>query len=49
MSGNTFYRLDPVLICLALLGLLIAAEEVGFRAMKRTRAGSEKVENAAVC
>jgi len=48
VAENFFYRLDPLLICLVLLGLMFAAGEASFLAMKRPRPGSEKVENADV-
>ena len=38
MSGNIFYRLDPLLICLVLMGVLIAAVEIGFWAKGRMKA-----------
>jgi hypothetical protein len=42
MFRTIFYRLDPLLICLALFGLLIAAEVAGFRIGKtRTRPGAQ--------
>ncbi len=31
MSRNIFYRLDPLLICLVLMGVLLGAEELGFQ------------------
>ncbi len=37
MYDNLFYRSDPSLVCLALLGLLLAAKEVGFRFSRRAR------------
>jgi hypothetical protein len=37
MPGNLFYRLDPLLICLVLMGVLIAALEFGFWAKGRKR------------
>jgi len=46
MSGNILYRLDPLLICLVLMGLLLVAEEFGFRAKRRTRPGSDSIEKA---
>ncbi|MGB7573097.1 MAG: hypothetical protein WBN53_04490 [Thermodesulfobacteriota bacterium] len=46
MSGNIFYRFDPLLICLALIGVLLVAEEVGFRVKGRPKPGSEGVERA---
>jgi hypothetical protein len=35
VSGNIFYRLDPLLICLVLMGVLITALEFGFWAKGR--------------
>ena len=46
MSGNIFYRFDPLLICLALIGVLLVAEEVGFRVKGRPKPGSEGTERA---
>jgi hypothetical protein len=34
MLGNTFYQSNPLLICLALLGVLLLAVEIGFWAKK---------------
>ncbi len=44
MLGNIFYRLDPLLICLVLMGLLLVAEEVGFRVKSRKRSDSDNIE-----
>ena len=44
MSENIFYRLDPLPICLVLMGELLAAEEVGFRVKGRMRSGSDSIE-----
>jgi len=45
MSGNIFYQSDPLLICLALLGVLMVAVEIGFWARKRRVKGdSDSVE-----
>jgi hypothetical protein len=44
MLENIFYRLSPFLICLVLMGLLIVAEEVGFRVKAWTKAGSDGIE-----
>jgi hypothetical protein len=44
MPGNIFYRLDPLLICLVFMGVLLVAEELGFRVKGRTRPGSENIE-----
>jgi hypothetical protein len=46
MSGNIFYRLDPLLICLVLVGVLLVAEELGFRLKGKMRPGSDKIEMA---
>ncbi len=46
MSGNVFYRLDPLLISLVLMGLLLVAEELGFRVKGRMRSGSDGIEKA---
>ncbi len=46
MSGNIFYRLDPLLICLVFMGVLLVAEEFGFRTKGRTRPGSDSLEKA---
>ncbi len=39
MQENIFYRLDPLLICLVLIGVLVAASEVGFWVKKRMARG----------
>ena len=45
MSENIFYRSDPLLICLALMGVLIAAVEIGSRVGKgRLKDGSDSIE-----
>ena len=45
MSGNIFYRLDPLMICLALVGVLIVTAEIGFWVKKgRVKAGSDSIE-----
>jgi|GEM_PF-562789 hypothetical protein len=36
MYDSLFYRSDPLLVCLVLLGLLLAAKEIGFRLARRT-------------
>jgi len=41
MSGNIFYRLDPFLVCLVLIGVLLGAEEFGFRIKRRLGSGSD--------
>ncbi len=41
MSGNIFYRLDPLLICLVLIGVLLGAEEFGFRIKRRLGPSSD--------
>ncbi len=46
MSENIFYRLDPVLICLVFMGVLVMAEELGFRVRKRAGPGSDNIEKA---
>jgi len=46
MSGNIFYRLDPFLICLVLIGVLLVAEEFGFRLKGWTKPGSDNIEMA---
>jgi hypothetical protein len=46
MLGNIFYRLDPLLICLVLIGVLLVAEELGFRVKGRTGPGSDNIEKA---
>jgi len=44
MSGNIFYRLDPLLICLVLMGVLLGAEELGYRLKTRTTPDPAAVE-----
>src|SRR5271157_1029162 len=45
MLGNIFYRLDPLLICLSLMGLLVAASEIGFWVeKKRAKDGSDSID-----
>lgn len=46
MAEYLFYRLNPVLISLALLVLMVAAAEVGYLSARRTRPGSAKFEKA---
>jgi len=46
MSGNIFNRLDPLLICLVFMGVLLVAEELGFRTKGRMRPGSDSIEKA---
>lgn len=46
MSGNIFYRLDPFLICLVLIGVLLGAEEFGFRIKGRMGPGTDNIEKA---
>ncbi len=47
MSGNIFYRLDPLLICLVLIGVWVVAMEIGFRVRKwRMKGGSGSMEKA---
>ncbi len=44
MAEYLFYRLNPVLISLALMVLMAIAAEFGYLSAKRTRPGSEKFE-----
>jgi len=44
MSGDIFYRLDPLLICLVLMGVLIAALEIGFWTKGSKKGGSDSIE-----
>lgn len=47
MSGNIFYRLDPLLICLVLMGVWVVALEIGFQVKKRRmKGGSDSIEKA---
>ncbi len=46
MLGNIFYRLDPLLICLVLMGVLLLSKELGFRVRGRERPGSDNIERA---
>jgi hypothetical protein len=46
MPGNIFYRLDPLLICLVLMGVLLVLVELGFRVRGRARPGSDNIEKA---
>src|SRR5512139_3028637 len=46
MSGDIFYRLDPLVVCLVLMAVLFLAEELGFRIKGRTRPGSDTIEKA---
>lgn len=39
MSVNNFYQLDPLLICVLLMGVLVAASEIGFWLKKRMAKG----------
>ena len=49
MSGNIFYRLDPLLICLGLMVVLIVIVEIGFWVRKgRMKSGSEDIEKGDV-
>ncbi len=43
MSGNIFYRLDPLLICLVLMGVLLGAEEFGFRISRKFGPSSDNI------
>jgi hypothetical protein len=44
MSGNIFYRLDPLMICLALMGVLIVTVEIGFWTKGSKKGGSDSIE-----
>jgi hypothetical protein len=44
MPENILYRFNPLLISLALIGVLLAAEEVGFRVKRRTKPVTEGIE-----
>ena len=46
MSGNIFYRLDPLLICLVLMGVLVAVLEIGFWVKGMVKGGSDSIEKA---
>ena len=47
MSGNIFYRLDPLLICLVLMGVLIAALEISFWVKRgMVKGGSDSIEKS---
>ena len=46
MSGNIFYRFDPLLICLVFMGVLLVAEEFGFRTKGWAKPGSDSIEKA---
>jgi len=48
MLGNIFYRLDPLLICLVLMGMLLGAEELGFRLKGRATPARDAVEKTDV-
>jgi len=48
MAEYLFYRLNPVLISLALMVLMALAAEAGYRAAKRPRPGSETSDNSNV-
>jgi hypothetical protein len=48
MLGNIFYRFDPLLICMVLMGVLLVAEELGFRLKGKTEPGSGNIEKADV-
>ncbi len=48
MLENIFYRTDPLLICLVLIGVLIVAEESGFRVKTRRKAGPDAIEKGDV-
>lgn len=40
---NIFYRLDTLLICLVLVGVLFLAEELGFRIKTKTKSSSDSI------
>jgi hypothetical protein len=44
--SNIFYRLEPHLICLVLMGVLVAAVEIGSWGKGRMKAGSDGIERA---
>jgi hypothetical protein len=44
MTGNIFYRLDPLLTCLVLMGVLVAVVEIGFWVKGREKAGANSIE-----
>jgi hypothetical protein len=46
MSEKIFYRLDPLLICMVLMGVLLMAEEAGFRVKGSLTSGSDNIEKA---
>ena len=47
MSGNIFYRLDPLLICLAFMGVLIVTVEIGCWVKRGgMKGGSNSIEKA---
>ncbi len=46
MPENIFYQLNPVLVSLVLMGLLLVAEEFGFRVKGRRRPGADTIEKA---
>jgi hypothetical protein len=46
MSGNVFYRLNPLLISLAFAGSLLVAVEIGFRAKGRKKVDSDNIEKS---
>jgi len=48
MLGNIFYRLDPLLICLVLMGVLLGAEELGFRLKGRGTHAADAIAKADV-
>ncbi|HAM50471.1 MAG TPA: hypothetical protein DCP92_07150 [Nitrospiraceae bacterium] len=43
MQENVFYRLDPLLICLVLVGVLVAASEIGFWVKGRMAKGADSI------
>ncbi|MGO9611580.1 MAG: hypothetical protein ACLPX5_00885 [Dissulfurispiraceae bacterium] len=47
MQGNIFYRLDPTLICVVLIGVLVTASEIGFWVRERmARGGPDTIGKA---
>ena len=48
MSWDIFYRLDPLLICLVFIGVLLGAEEFGFRLKGRATPAPDAIEKTDV-
>jgi RsiW-degrading membrane proteinase PrsW (M82 family) len=46
MSGNIFYRSNPLLICLVLMAVLVAVVEIGFWTKGRMKTGPNSIEKA---